>query len=100
MKKTGLESLDITIMNSDNYDILENIVKPDISKQILNSKLLDINDEGIRIMGRLDVRSYFEKGEEAIPEIWNSIQNNVFNEKISVYSVDKKVINLHKIRLF
>ena len=49
VKKPGLESLDITIMNSDNYDILENIVKPDISKQILNSKLLDINEKELEL---------------------------------------------------
>ncbi|HRT67738.1 MAG TPA: HD domain-containing protein [Bacteroidota bacterium] len=94
VKKPGLESLDITIMNSENYDILENFVKPDISKQILNSKLLEINEKELELWGDWMYDLIFEKGEEAIPEIWNSIQNNVFAEKISVYSVDQKVINL------
>jgi len=94
VKKPSLESLDITIMNSDNYDILENFVKPDIIKQILNTKILEINDRELEMWGDWMYNLIFEKGEEAIPEIWSSIQNNIFNERITVYSVDLKEISL------
>lgn len=96
VKKPNLESLDITIINSDNYDILENFVKPDISKQILNTKLLEINNKELEMWGDWMYDLIFEKGEEAISEIWNSIRDNIFNDKITVYSVDQKVINLPK----
>jgi (p)ppGpp synthase/HD superfamily hydrolase len=94
VKKPELDNLDITIMSSHDHDILENFVNVPIKEKRIKKKVEGISEEQLELWSDWMELIILEKGENAIKDIWDSLDKNLFEEKILCFSVDQKAIYL------
>jgi len=96
VKKENYDSLDITIMREKDHDILQNFIQVPIKEKRVKKKILDISDNELELWSNWMEYAILEKGEIAIKDIWDSLDKNLFNDKIVCYSVDQNQVFLPK----
>jgi GTP pyrophosphokinase len=94
VKKPNLDSLDITIMTGRDHDILDNFVKIPIKEKRIKKKVVGISAEHLELWSDWMEYIILEKGENAIKDIWDSLDKNLFEDRIVCFSVDQKAIHL------
>ena len=94
LKKNSGDSLDVTIMSTNDSDILDNITEVPIKEKRLKKKVSGISDEHLELWSDWMEYVILEKGEKAIKDIWNSLDKNLFDDKIVCFSIDKQEIQL------
>lgn len=96
VKKTNLDSLDITIMSNYDHDILDNFIAVPIKEKRLKKKVVGISEKNLDLWSDWMEYIILEKGENSIKDIWDSLDKNLFDERIVCFSVDKEAIYLPK----
>lgn len=94
VKKENLDSLEITMMMDKDHDILENFSKVPIKEKRKQQKVSGISNEQLELWSDWMEYIILEKGENAIKDIWDSLDKNLFEDKIVCFSVDKEAIFL------
>ncbi len=95
------EVIKLTISNIENDDELEIVFLSDEDHNILEeqsvkrsnlhltNKIINITNEDLNTWGEWMIYTLFHSAEDAIPIIWESVERNIFKEKIKCYYLNK-----------
>ncbi len=83
------EQLELYLMNDSDHNILEGVTK-NITNPLLTKKVLSIDSDSLNIWGDWMIYNLLSTGDQAIYQIWKSINLNLIEDKIKCFTLDKK----------
>lgn len=81
--------LELYLMSNSDHDILEGIAKSK-NNPFLTKKLISIDTESLNIWGEWMIYNLLLQGEQAIYNIWKSVNKNLFEDRIKCFTIDQQ----------